>query len=155
MLKGNGTNFVSDVLIAADIPGVSTAAFPWTTVSYTAGDFTAATGSWTVDSGDLTTFAYVLMGKTMIVTWVISTSTLSAGTANVSIKIPASKSPAKTTTMVAAWVLDSTALTPQRPCRCVMTASGTTIQIIPADGSSLALGTNNVYLQGTVIFETT
>jgi len=48
------------------------------------------------------------------------------------------------------WILDATG---QRVARCQ--TNGTKIVIFPADGSNFALGTDNVFIQGEITFETT
>lgn len=60
-------------------------------VSYSSGNFSAATGSWTVDSGDQTYWWYQIIDGLMTVGICIVTSTLSAGTANISVPVPAGK----------------------------------------------------------------
>lgn len=50
----------------------------WTAVAYNAGDFTASTGNWTVDSGDIGTFTYTRHGKTLTVAWAIAATDVSA-----------------------------------------------------------------------------
>lgn len=60
----------------------------WTAVTHAAGNFTASTGSWTVDVGDQIEFAYTLVGKTMTVAFDIQTADVSAGTAELRIAIP-------------------------------------------------------------------
>ena len=52
----------------------------WITPAFAAGDFTIPGGAaWTVDVGDVTTYAYKISGKTLTVAWVIATSTVVTG----------------------------------------------------------------------------
>lgn len=60
----------------------------WTTVAHSAGNFTADTGSWTVASGDQSYFAYVEIGKTMIVSVVLVTTSVSGTPTNLRITVP-------------------------------------------------------------------
>lgn len=57
----------------------------WITPTYAAGNFTASTGTWTVDSGDVTSFGYFLKGRTVTVEWNLSTTSVSATPATLSI----------------------------------------------------------------------
>ena len=57
----------------------STALGDWDDVTYAAGNFTASSGSWTVDSGDQSLYHYTLVGTTMILAWSIANTDVSAG----------------------------------------------------------------------------
>lgn len=49
----------------------------WITPAYAAGDFTASGSmTWTVDSGDVPVYKYWLKGRTLLVNWVINTSSV-------------------------------------------------------------------------------
>jgi hypothetical protein len=60
----------------------------WVNVTHSAGNFTAPTGTWTVDSGDQTHFRYTLIGKTMTVAFVILNTDVSATPTSLEILIP-------------------------------------------------------------------
>lgn len=60
----------------------------WTSVAFSAGNFTADTGSWTLASGDQSYFAYVEIGKTMIVSAVLVTTSVSGTPTNLRITVP-------------------------------------------------------------------
>lgn len=51
----------------------------WIIPTFAAGDYTASAGTWTVGSGDITSFKYLLNGRTLHVAWWIDTTTTSAG----------------------------------------------------------------------------
>jgi hypothetical protein len=77
-------------LIVASTPSA------WVTPTFAAGDFTAGGAmTWTVASGDVTTYAYRLDGKTMTVVFHIATSSVSGGDFRLQIAIPASRTAAK------------------------------------------------------------
>ena len=59
--------------------GRGTALGEWIDVTYAAGNFTASSGSWTVDSGDQSLYHYTLVGTTMILAWSIANTDVSAG----------------------------------------------------------------------------
>ncbi len=67
----------------------------WTSVAYAAGNFTASAGTWTVDSGDVTTYAYALDGQKMTVAFYINNTDVSNAGAVLRIKIPDSKTATK------------------------------------------------------------
>lgn len=93
---GDLTLSTGDLVISTSTKGVkaygrSVREGEWTTPAFDAGNFTASSGSWTVDSGEVTTYAYTLIGKTMIVAFFIQTTDVSATPAALRIAIPASK----------------------------------------------------------------
>jgi hypothetical protein len=73
----------------------STPVGEWATVTYAAGNFTASTGTWTVDSGDQVTLAYMLVGKSMTVAFEIDGTDVSAAPARLMITIPGGFTAAK------------------------------------------------------------
>jgi hypothetical protein len=76
----------------------TTALGEWTSVAFAAGNFTASGSmTWTVASGDQTTYAYTLIGKTMTLSFVIENSTVGGtGSTELRIAIPGGFTPAKT-----------------------------------------------------------
>lgn len=54
----------------------------WVHVTYAGGNFTSNAGTFTVQSGDQLTFRYTMIGKTMIVSFVIAAADLSTATAS-------------------------------------------------------------------------
>lgn len=60
----------------------------WTSVAHSAGNFTSNAGSWTVASGDQSYFAYVEIGKTMIVSVVLVTTEVSGLPTQLRITVP-------------------------------------------------------------------
>lgn len=60
----------------------------WTAVAHAGGNYTASSGTWTVDAGDQSTFAYTLIGKTMIVSFSLNDTALSAAPSTISVVIP-------------------------------------------------------------------
>jgi hypothetical protein len=70
---------------------------PWTTPSYSAGNFTASSSmTWTVESGDVNIYEYTIIDKTMWLNCTIDASTV-GGTVDYALRvaIPASKTLAK------------------------------------------------------------
>lgn len=61
----------------------------WITPPYAAGDFTALSGTWTVDAGDVTLFRYYLKGRCLTVNFYLVTTSVSAAMNTLYIKLPA------------------------------------------------------------------
>lgn len=62
----------------------------WTTPTYAAGSYTAATGSWTVEAVDVVVYRYSMIGKTMLLDVYLDSTSVSATPAYLSILIPGS-----------------------------------------------------------------
>ncbi len=80
----------------------------WNVVPHAAGDFTGnGAMTWTVQSGDLTTFAYVEMGKLMLIALTVATSSV-GGVANTTLQValPAGRVAARAMT-TPAWISDN------------------------------------------------
>lgn len=134
----------------------------WTTVAHNGSDFGADVGTFTVDAGDLSAFAYKLMGKTMHISFAIVNASQTTTAANyLTILIPAGKTANRTQSgqikaMVAGTPLANTYLT--------SVASSTTLRIyvdlITATGGAGGTWgpvplTNNIVLIGSITLETT
>ena len=121
----------------------------WTTPSFSAGNFTATTGTWTVEAADVVTYAYRIIGKTMIVAFFIQTSTTASGCTNLKIAIPASKVAQKTGLQMVHINENGT-----RSVGFVqVNASGTTLDIYRNDLVAFANVTNALLTSGTIVFE--
>ena len=123
----------------------------WTSVSFSAGNFTGnGSMTWTLASGDQTTFAYNLRGKTMTVAWYLVTTTV-GGTPNTALQIaiPASKT-ANRTVLTPFYYSDNG--TPGVGFAQV-SASGTVIQLFKPDVSNWSAATNATYAYGEITFE--
>jgi hypothetical protein len=60
----------------------------WIDVPYNAANFTANTGSWTVPSGNVSTYAYCLIGKTMMLSCFLQGTSTSGGATELRVAIP-------------------------------------------------------------------
>jgi hypothetical protein len=134
--------------------GRSVALGEWTTPTYSAGDFTASAGSWGVDSGDITTYSYTLIGKTMTVNFVIDgTDVSTAAPTNLRIKIPGGFT-ANKTVIASAQVSDAGGAFQAGICR---VASGGTVIEVYKDNTGSALWTltagDNTSVRGSITFE--
>lgn len=126
----------------------------WTSVAYSAGNFTASAGSWTVDVGDQLVYAYIKHGKKMTVAFEINTTDVTASPATLFLAIPGGFVSAKQISVpilaINAGSVISTALAQ-------VAASGTAIGIY-RDLVSTAWTTtsgDNTYVLGEITFETT
>jgi len=84
------TNLDADKLDGVEGAGyLLTTALTWAAPTFSAGDFTATDGgTWVVESGDVTTLAYIQTGKTMTVAWNIHDTTITGSPTSLLIKIP-------------------------------------------------------------------
>lgn len=162
VLHGNaaGNPTFAAVSLTADVSGVLPVAnggtneatyFTWTTPAFNAAHYTASAGDWTVESADVTTFAYTIAGKTMWVMFRINTTTVSATPGRLSILIPASKVVAKG--MFHGGLDRSDDGTTFTGGNVAVEASGTTIDLYKFGGSGWATSTNTTYARGEVFFE--
>lgn len=124
---------------------------PWTTPAFSSGDFTGSGSmTWTVGAGNVTTFQYRIVGKTMTVIFSILGTTV-AGTPSTTlrIKVPASASCPKTT--VAYALVNDNGTSTAGYCQ----ANGTLIAIghLPASNFLASSGATEVY--GQITFEIT
>lgn len=60
----------------------------WTAVSYNAGNFSQASGTWTVQSGDQTTYRYMVVGKTMFLNVRLDGTDITGSPAWLSVAVP-------------------------------------------------------------------
>jgi hypothetical protein len=124
----------------------------WTTPAYNAADFTAQGAmTWTVDAGDVITFAYTISGKRMTVAFLFATTTI-GGTPSFRLrfKIPSAKVAAKTT-VNPVWVSNNGVALAGGYAQ--VDPAGTTIDIYLLAQGNFAAGTNNNYIYGQITFE--
>lgn len=66
----------------------------WISIPFNASNFTAGAGTWTLQAGDQNTFAYALIGKVMVVTFIFTATSVSTActtlTANIGVPFAAS-----------------------------------------------------------------
>jgi hypothetical protein len=123
----------------------------WTAVAFNAGNFTGnGTITWTVAASDVTTFAYTLIGKTMIVLFSIQTSTVAGAGTRLQILIPNSMTAAKASTIVL--------LTNDNGTLAIgfasVSAGGTQISIAPnLTGANWTASVDNTGVFGQIAFE--
>ena len=129
--------------------GRSLAMGVWQDVPYDANNFTAPTGSWTVESGDVVTYRYMLIGETMFLSLILNGTTVGGTPAHLRVAVPGGFTIAKQT---------------QAAARCYDNGTETVgfLNAAPADAtfvkffrggfSNWATSTNATTVQGFAIF---
>lgn len=137
---------------AASVAAEKDILFPaWTTPAFSAGDFTGSGAmTWTLVAGDVSTFAYMIDGKKMTVSFYLLTTTV-GGVADdtLRIAIPASKTATKT--MLNACYISDNGTPVIGTCRVV--AAGTSIEIQRTDGADFTAATDATSVLGQITFE--
>lgn len=124
----------------------------WTAVAYASGNFTANNAmTWTVDSGDQTTLAYRLVGKTLTVAFTIATSTVGGVPSTfLQITIPGGFVAAKEVWNALGITLDSGV---GIGAGVGVQAGGTLMLLRKFDGTNWTASVNTTYTYGEIIFE--
>ena len=123
----------------------------WVSPSYSAGNFTAGGSmTWTVDIGDITTYAYQIIGKTMTVVFFITATTVAGTPAiNLIIAVPASKVATKTISNTLYYSDNGTI----GAGLVSITAAGTSINLYKSGFSNWTGATNTTAVYGELTFE--
>jgi hypothetical protein len=148
-------SFQSDLALGGTYKerGRTTAIGEWLAVAFNAGDFTAnGAMTWTVEAGDLTTFAYALVGKTLLVAVIIQTTSV-GGTPNtyLQVKLPGGLVAARST-YTPAFAQDNGAAQEVAIARTI--AGQSNLYIGRLGGANWSLATNATSIWATVALET-
>lgn len=124
----------------------------WTSVAYNAANFTASAGTWTVGATDQLTFKYMLVGKTLFVTFAFDATSTSAGMGtNLRIPIPGGFVSANTQDNLNVRGIDAGAAV---TAFAEVQAGGTTISFYRQDQANWASGAvDTTYIRGSIFFE--
>ena len=125
----------------------------WTSVAYSAANFTATGGgTWTTDAaGDQLAYAYIIIGNTMIVNYSIATTDVAGTVSAVNIAIPASKVATKAMVSAVGRCLDAGVV---GDAFARVAAGGTVIIIARQDGVAFtATSSDNTSVSGTMVIE--
>lgn len=121
----------------------------WKNTPYSSSNFyDNGGGTWTVDSGDITTNKYTIIGKTMIWSVTIFTSTFSGSVVFPTLVIPNNKT-ASAVSYAASFVRSGATYYNDVLCFC----NGTTVEVRRLDSSAFAAATNDVEVSFTITFE--
>ena len=113
----------------------------WIDVPYSAANFSAATGTWTVPAGNILAYKYTLIGKTMILQFYANNTTISAVTASISLAIPGGFA------AVADYVGQYMNYSPWQPGACWITGARTVVNLYLTPGfGAWAASTKNISL---------
>jgi hypothetical protein len=138
------------------VGGLWTASGAWTTPAYSAGNFTAGSATWTVDSGDVTTYAYIQNGKTMLLAFELVNTSISGGPAGaLSIKIPNSATIHRVTRC--RIVVKDNGAAPEIGAAFIQSINGNTVDIYKGTAggaATFANSTNATDVTGQILFET-
>jgi hypothetical protein len=118
-------------------------------VAYDSANFTNSGGTWTVDSGDQTTFAYYLDGNRLSLLLVLGSTSVVTGAGSLSFKIPNGYTVAQLNRGPMTFIDNGTAGTGMFS----MAASGTVVTVFKdANGANYPLSTNatNVYFNSFI-----
>jgi hypothetical protein len=131
---------------SATLPGVA-----WTAVSFNAGNFTGSGSmTWTLASGDQTTFAYRQDGKTLFLAFDLNTTTV-GGTPDLDLQIAIPGGFTAARQMGGSF--DAVDNGVNRLGRWIVQAAGTLILLRRADAANWTASTDNTALTGTILFE--
>lgn len=147
----NSTKLATTAYVDTGLGGKLTTPGAWTTPAFDAANFLAiGLMTWTVEAGDVVTYAYIIEGKIMTVAFDIATSTVGGTLSDrLKITIPESK--------LAAKKMTTTCITSQgtpAASECYVDAgSGFIYVYLNFAHSNYANSTNLTYLKGMAIFE--
>lgn len=119
-------------------------------VTYNAGDFTASTGTWTVDLADVGTFAFLIVGKACFLDFFLSSTSVSATPANLIIAVPNGYTAAKSKRQIISVIDNLTGVTGF----CQVAAAGTTVTCTrDTSGANWSIAVNATFILGGIFFE--
>jgi len=120
----------------------------WTAMPYSAGMFTAyPSGTWAVDAGDVVTLSYMLVGKTLWLTYLLVTMSVTGAPTELRLALPGGYVCGLTTVNTAAYREP----TPWTTGYCSPAGGGGYVrfQKDPDSGTAWATTTNQTYIYGT------
>jgi hypothetical protein len=123
----------------------------WITPTYSGAFYTASSGTWTVDAGDVQTQAYYLKGRSLTVVWFLSTTSTSATPASLFIANGAWGGFTTSKTTLATYVYNDNA-GGNTVGFTQVSAAGTTVPMSKLSGS-FSVSTNNTNVFGEIVFE--
>lgn len=122
----------------------------WTAVAYNAANFTASSGTWTVDSGDQVTYAYAIVGKAITVSFTIVGTDVSATPAELRIAIPGGFTAARRMDS-AVWLVNAGT---REVGQAIVDAAGTYIRFLrSAAGNFSTTAADDTTVAGQITFE--
>jgi len=152
-----GTTPVSKKITVANaraaLVGTTTVPGIWQNVPYVAGNYFAAGGTtptWTVDSGDQQTYAYTQIGKTVMLSLAVATSSVGgSGPTSLRVTLPAGILPARLFLVLCRIQEGATDVVG----RMYVFTGQNWIYIEKLTGAAFAAATNTTLVQGSITFE--
>lgn len=133
------------------VSGTTVSANPWLSPTFNAADFTAnGSMTWTLQAGDVATYAYRIDGKMMTVLVTLATTTV-GGTLNsqLLVKVPAGRTAAKRA-INPCFLIDNNA---RASAYLDVAVGGTVISVNRLDGANFTASTNLTAVYGQITFE--
>jgi hypothetical protein len=123
----------------------------WITPTYSGANFTSNAGSWTVDAADVTTYAYRLSGKTLMVSWYLQSTSVTGTPTVLRVAVPNGFTITKAGLFP---LVHDDAGAGNAGSFCLVNPGGTVIENYKAYGASaFANATNTTRLFSTITFE--
>jgi hypothetical protein len=118
-------------------------------VAYAGGDFTATGGTWTVEAGDVLTYALARLGRMVTLAWWLNDTTIAGAPTELQILLPDSLLAQKSIRTLCELVDDGT------PAVGVawVAAGNHQLHIQRLDGAALTVSTDNTDIRGVITFE--
>jgi hypothetical protein len=118
-------------------------------VAYSAANFTAGAGAWTVDAGDQVILRYTLVGKTMLLMFYLNTTSVSVATNELRIKIPGGFAVSSSAYGTGIWTGES----PMTTGPITATYTLAYVALNKAGFANFATATNTLSVRGSITFE--
>lgn len=123
----------------------------WSNVAFAAGNFTGnGSMTWTVAAGDQITYAYTLIGKTMIIAAHLDTTTV-GGVVNTELRVAIPGGFTAAQIMSGAFDLSNNGTSEKGAWQ--VSASGTYVQLVRPAAANWTLSTDNTYIRLSAAFE--
>lgn len=119
----------------------------WIDIPYSAANFTAVSGVWTVEAGDVTTLRYTLIGNTVIFLYELGPTSVSVANGGLRIALPAGVVVSKPTRTLAPGFNNGTIVTTVP----LVAVGQAFLSISIQAGTNWAVSTNNTYVQGQMV----
>jgi hypothetical protein len=122
----------------------------WTSVAFSAGNFTVPGGTWTVASGDQTTYAYLNCGKTLFVQFGLANTTVSGSPSYLEIAVPGGFTTAAREQYDSFWYQDNAT---QDSGLVLIPSGGTKIRLYTRALAAWGNASDTTFVRGCVAFE--
>lgn len=122
----------------------------WTSVAFSAGNFTVPGGTWTVASGDQTTYAYMNSGKTLFIQLGLANTTVSGSPSYLEVAIPGGFTSAAKEQYGTFWYQDNAT---NATGLVLVPASSTKIRFYKEALGAWAAATDTTFVRGLICIE--